>query len=148
MKKYNVSKNELMAGKYLVKEDGFISNGAWAIKEDYVLVRKSVNAEFVTVKEIAKIENLLLNPAVKTLKDLLMLDRKTHTNKITIEIDDNKPYVKMPIRDDYTICKNKTDYKKLIGIAPEIEFYHDNQRWHQLQIVLNNDVIGTFMETC
>lgn len=147
MKKYNVSKNELMAGKYLVKEDGFISNGTWAIKEDYVLVRKSVNAEFVTVKEIAKIEKLLLNPAVNTLKDLLMLDRATHPEKITPDFS-KENYILLPVNPDYSIGISKGDFKRLMNIAPGIELYTDRVRWHQLQIVLNNEIIGVFMGTC
>lgn len=147
MKKYNVSKNELMAGKYLVKEDGFISNGTWAIKEDYVLVRKSVNAEFVTVKEIAKIEKLLLNPVVKTLKDLLMLDRATHPEKITPDFS-KENYVLLPVNPDYSIGISKGDFKRLMNIAPGIELYTDRVKWHQLQIVLNNEIIGVFMGTC
>ena len=147
MKKYNVSKNELMAGKYLVKEDGFISNGTWAIKEDYVLVRKSVNTEFVTVKEIAKIEKLLLNPVVKTLKDLLMLDRATHPEKITPDFS-KENYVLLPVNPDYSIGMSKGDFKRLMNIAPGIELYTDRVRWHQVQIVLNNEIIGVFMGTC
>ena len=147
MRKYNVNKCELMAGKYLVKEDGFISNGTWAIKEDYVLVRKSINAELVTVKEIAKLEKLLLNPVVKTLKDLLMLDRKTHPEKITPDFS-KENYVLLPVNPDYSIGISKGDFKRLMNIAPGIELYTDRVRRHQLQIVLNNEIIGVFMGTC
>lgn len=147
MRKYNVNKCELMAGKYLVKEDGFISNGTWAIKEDYILVRKSVNAEFVTVKEIAKLENLSIHPAVKTLKDLLMLDRATHPEKITPDFS-KENYVLLPVNPDYSIGMSKGDFKRLMNIAPGIELYTDRVRWHQVQIVLNNEIIGVFMGTC
>lgn len=148
MKKFNVSKNELMTGKYLIHEDGFISNGAWALNEKYVLVRKYLNAEMVTLKEIGKLENLLLNPAWNTLKDLLMLDRETYKNRIYVEIDNDKPYVKLPVNNDYSVIMSKFDYNRIIKMTPGIEFYHNNKKNNQIQIVLNNEVIGVFVSQC
>ena len=148
MKKFNVSKSELMTGKYLIHEDGFISNGAWALNEKYVLVRKCLNAEMVTLKEIGKLKNLLLNPAWNTLKDLLMLDRETYKNRIYVEIDNDKPYVKLPVNNDYSVIMSKFDYNRIIKMTPGIEFYHNNKKNNQIQIVLNNEVIGVFVSRC
>ena len=76
-----------------------------------------------------------------------MLDRATHPEKITPDFS-KENYVLLPVNPDYSIGMSKGDFKRLMNIAPGIELYTDRVRWHQVQIVLNNEIIGVFMGTC
>ena len=84
----------------------------------------------------------------RTLKDLLMLDRETYKNRIYVEIDNDKPYVRLPVNNDYSVIMSKFDYNRIIKMTPGIEFYHNNKKNNQIQIVLNNEVIGVFVSVC
>lgn len=153
MKKFRFTKSELMEnGTCLLKEDGFISNGFIALKENFVCVNKSLNANFYTLKEFAEATKMLLNPAWNTLGDVLQIDNRAYT-KVEIAEKSNNFFTYIFIGNNDKKIERRIDKKtldKIMAINSDIELYADSNTIYstKLQIVLNNEVIGVIVAQC
>ena len=149
MKKFKFRKSELMdnneENNALLKEDGFISNGLIALKENFICINKNLNAEFYTLKSYGESKNLLLNPEWATLKDVLSINKK-YSTEVKIAEKSNNFFTSIFINDkERRIEKSYLD--RIMAINPEIKLYANDNSFlsTKLQIVLNNEVIGVIV---
>lgn len=145
MKKFSFNKSDLMENNCLINEDGFISNGTLAIRQEFCSVRKTLNANFVTLKDFGIQAGMLLNPEWNTLKDVLEIN-KQFMSEIEILDKGNNFFIPIFYNNKYGMREkrlNKSMLERILRISPNIKLYADyDSNTAQLQIVLNNEIIG------
>ena len=148
MKKFRVQKSDLMKDNTLIKEDGFISNGSFAIKENFIIVNKSCNANLLTLKEMAKQLNCTLHPNWKTLKDVVNFYLNDNYNIKVEYAHENNLFTTLIIGENQDIKIDKQIINRVFNIDSDIILYSDGNRFHPLKIMLNNNFIGIISPCC
>lgn len=149
MKKFRFKKYELMENNIMLKEDGFICNGKVAIKENLALINKSFNVNYLTLKEMAKKLNILLNPSWKSLINVLEINEINIDDLVEAEISNQRNNFFTPIFLKNSQLNRRVEnviIDRFMAISPEIKLY-TNKYFSKVFIVLNNEIIGLFMTT-